>query len=219
MFESRPAIPRRRRSVLLSLAFHLVAIALLVVLETLPARRTIRPVPVVVIAQLEIAGGAHALPIPLPPAPDSSHTRHPVPQTDASTRIILPVTQAARYSGGGAPPHPHMGDGTGQAARGNGSDSDIVTVAFPVFSPRPPVTDRSLLPAVEQKIVVDVTLDAQGNVVSETLVHGMGNRLDQLVLETVKTWRFQPATINAKAVATESELVFPFGPNYPTSIF
>ena len=27
------------------------------------------------------------------------------------------------------------------------------------------------------------------------------------VLETVKTWRFQPATINGKPVATEAELI------------
>jgi protein TonB len=219
MFESRSTTSRRRRSILLSLACHAAAFALLLALESLPARRAIRPSPTIVIAQLEIAGGAHALPIPLPPAPDSSHTRHPVPQTEASARTILPVTQTARYSGGGAPPDPHRGDGTGHALLGNGSDPDIVTVAFPVFSPRPPVTDRSLLPAVEQKIVVDVTLDTQGNVVSVTLVHGFGNRLDQLVLDAVKTWRFQPATVNGKPVATESEVIFPFGPSYPTTIF
>ncbi len=85
--------------------------------------------------------------------------------------------------------------------------------AFPVFSPHPPVTDRSLLPSSEQKIVVDVSVDAFGQVVSENLVKGLGNKLDKIVLETVRTWRFQPATLNGKAVATGGgvDLSFQFG--------
>jgi outer membrane biosynthesis protein TonB len=34
-------------------------------------------------------------------------------------------------------------------------------------------------------------------------------------LETVRTWRFQPATLNGKPVATEAELIFPFDLDYP----
>jgi TonB family protein len=71
------------------------------------------------------------------------------------------------------------------------------------------------LPATEKKIVVDVTLDAQGLVLSETLVEGMGNRLDQIVLDIARTWRFQPATVNGKAVPSEAELIFPFNSSYP----
>jgi outer membrane biosynthesis protein TonB len=46
-------------------------------------------------------------------------------------------------------------------------------------------------------------------------VKGLGNRLDQIVLDTVKTWRFQPATVNGKPVETEAEIVFPFDLQYP----
>jgi len=52
-------------------------------------------------------------------------------------------------------------------------------------------------------------------VVSETLVKGMGNRLDQIVLDIARTWRFQPATVNGKPVASEAELIFPFNASYP----
>lgn len=88
-------------------------------------------------------------------------------------------------------------------------------MAFPIFSPKPPVKDRSLLPGSEKKIVVDVNIDASGGVVEETLITGIGNQLDQLVLDTVKSWRFQPATVNGKPVPTQAELVFPFNPQYP----
>jgi outer membrane biosynthesis protein TonB len=48
-------------------------------------------------------------------------------------------------------------------------------------------------------------------------VKGLGNALDALVLETVKTWRFHPATVNGTPVATEAELIFPFNRSYPIS--
>ena len=68
---------------------------------------------------------------------------------------------------------------------------------------------------IETRVVVDVKVDAQGAVVGENLVKGMGNDLDQIVLDIVKTWRFQPATVNGKPVPTEAEVIVPFGPRYP----
>jgi TonB family protein len=79
------------------------------------------------------------------------------------------------------------------------------------------VSDRSLLPHSEEKIVVRVDVDALGQVVGENLVKGVGNRLDQIVLDIVKTWRFQPATVDGKPVPTEAELIFPFNQSYPVS--
>jgi TonB family protein len=98
---------------------------------------------------------------------------------------------------------------------GTGVDTQSADPAFPVFSPRPPVIDRSLLPATSQQVIVDVKLSATGDVLEATLVKGIGNALDQLVLDTVKTWHFHPATINGNAVPTEDELIFPFDQSYP----
>jgi outer membrane biosynthesis protein TonB len=36
-----------------------------------------------------------------------------------------------------------------------------------------------------------------------------------MVLEIVKTWRFHPATVDGKPVASEAEVIFPFNPSYP----
>ena len=98
---------------------------------------------------------------------------------------------------------------------GSGADQQSAGPAFPVFSPHPPVSDRSLLPSSNQEVVVDVKVSAAGDVLEVTLVKGIGNGLDQIVLDTVKSWRFHPATINGNPVATEAELVFPFNLNYP----
>jgi protein TonB len=100
---------------------------------------------------------------------------------------------------------------------GSGADRQNADPAFPVFSPHPPVSDRSLLPRSNQEVVVDVKVSATGDVLEATLVKGIGNGLDQIVLDTVKSWRFHPATINGNPVATEAELVFPFNLNYPTT--
>jgi TonB family protein len=146
----------------------------------------------------------------------AAHLHDPDRSPDVTRKTILPIEQNhPKVSGGGAPKTPHTGDGTNQALRGNGSDAEDARPAFPIFSPHPPVTDRSLLPAIEKKVVVDVKLDALGQVVSETLVTGIGNKLDQIVLDIAKTWRFQPATINGKPVPSEAELIFPFNRSYP----
>jgi TonB family protein len=116
-----------------------------------------------------------------------------------------------------APPAPPAGrpvSAQHDPVPGNGADMQSADPAFPVFSPRPAIADRSLLPSSEQQVIVDVKVSAAGDVLEATVVHGLGNALDQIVLDTVKTWRFHPATVNGTAVATEAELVFPFSPRY-----
>jgi TonB family protein len=93
---------------------------------------------------------------------------------------------------------------------GNGSDTASADPAFPIFSPRPEVKDRTLLPSTDRQVIVDVKVSAAGDVLEATLVQGLGNALDDLVLTTVKTWRFHPAMLNGNPVPTEAELIFPF---------
>lgn len=101
-----------------------------------------------------------------------------------------------------------------QATLGTGEGSDNAEPALPLYYPSPGITDRSLLPVAKQNIVVDVNISAMGDVTDEKLVRGLGNALDELVLATVKSWRFHPATLNGTAVASMQELVFPFDKNW-----
>jgi TonB family protein len=134
-----------------------------------------------------------------PPPPDQK----PVP-TSSRVAPVAPVTPAGHLPSANHDPVP-----------GLGVDTQSADPAFPVFSPRPAVTDRALLPAVNQQVIVDVKVSASGDVLEATLVKGLGNALDQLVLDTVKTWHFHPAMLNGTAVPTEDELVFPFDQSYP----
>lgn len=100
---------------------------------------------------------------------------------------------------------------------GTGTGTESAEPAFPVYYPSPGVSDRSLLPSAEQKVIVDVSVSALGEVTDEKLVQGLGNNIDQIVLSTVKGWRFHPATLNGTAIASVEELVFPFNRDYPES--
>ncbi|HUB19695.1 MAG TPA: TonB family protein [Acidobacteriaceae bacterium] len=150
----------------------------------------------------------HAIPSPVPQA-KTSLIENPVRLRQPRTPR-KPATTQNRQARSGTPSLQQ------QQTIGTGSGSDDAEPAFPTFFPRPAVTDRSLLPAVEQKIIVNVTISAQGDVTGETLVQGLGNNLDSLVLETVKTWRFHPATLNGNNVASVEQLVFPFNRDYPS---
>jgi protein TonB len=209
----------RLRALISSSLFHAAVLASVVLLGIYSRTHSIHTDHFDQIARIDISGGSHRIPIPLPPMPFAAHTRQPNREADATQNTILPVPEPPRkWSGGGAPPTPHTGDGSAKALSGNGSDNQDVRPAFPVFAPHPPVTDRSLLPATEQKIVVDVDVDVQGAVVSESLVKGLGNRLDQLALDVVKTWRFHPATVDGKPVPAQAEVIFPFNQDYPVTV-
>jgi protein TonB len=101
-----------------------------------------------------------------------------------------------------------------QPTLGTGNGSDNAEPALPLFFPHPGVADRSLLPIAKQNVIVEVDISALGDVTDEKLVSGLGNSLDQIVLETVKSWRFRPATLNGSAIASVEDLVFPFDKDY-----
>ena len=208
---------RRVRTVVLSLAVHGCVLAFFLLMGALTGARLAERNENLTVAEVEAAGGSHAVEIPLPTRLTAAETNKPERYADAAVAPTLVMRQLRpqNTAGGGAPPTPHAGEGRGNAANGNGSNDEDARPAFPVFAPKPAVTERALLPTAEMKIVVDVKVDEEGAVVGEILVKGLGNRLDQIVLETVMTWRFHPATVNGKSVATEAEIVFPFDLQYP----
>ena len=109
-----------------------------------------------------------------------------------------------------APAASPAGSSTSQSeTNGSGEGSRDITPAFPVYSPSPHIADRSLLPTTNENVVIDVNVSAVGEVLDEKLVHGLGNSLDQTILDTVKSWKFHPATVDGNAVASVAELVFP----------
>ena len=204
----RPAMSFRDRSLrflALSLALHVVVSSVAFYSSRHSSapivRQEIKYYPV----HLYLPGGSRAKSTTQPPG----RKKHPPARPVTTSNLTLNAHVAPPAGAPVSTPH--------DAVPGNGTDAESANPAFPVFSPRPPVSDRSLLPASSQQVVVDVKVSANGDVLEATLVKGIGNGLDQIVLDTVKSWRFHPATLNGTPVATEAELIFPFNQGYPTT--
>jgi TonB family protein len=215
--ESAPERQRRPAAVVVSLVVHTMAFALALWVGTRVKVVRVASSLENTMALLEQAGGPHAVRLVLPRMADVGLVPKIAPE-DNRPKSLAPLPQKPKKALGGAPAVAGAGTGSGHAMAGNGADDANVTPSYPVYSPRPEVTDRALLPQAEQKVVVDVNVDEFGAVVREVLVKGLGNKLDQIVLDTVKTWRFQPATKDGKPVPTEAELIFPFGPGTPVVV-
>jgi TonB family protein len=208
---------RSRSSAVFSVAAHALVIALLLFVSHRTYRVVATSASKAVFTGIEVAGGSHATRLTLPKALMTVEARKAAKEPPEEKKLAAPVHRVppVKSAGGTAAAAHQTSQGSGDAANGNGSDAQNADPAFPIFSPKPPVTDRKLLPDSQREIVVDVNLSAAGEVLSASLVKSMGNALDQIVLDTVKTWRFHPATVNGTPVASQAELIFPFNPSYP----
>jgi TonB family protein len=78
-----------------------------------------------------------------------------------------------------------------------------VMPALPQVFPDPPIA-RSELPAgVSGDVIVEVTIDEQGNVTELKLTQGIGYGIDEKVLAVLRQWHFRPATRNGLNIASQ----------------
>jgi TonB family protein len=85
-----------------------------------------------------------------------------------------------------------------------------VHVAYPVIYPDPPV-ERSELPRdLIGDVVIEVTIDSQGNVVETKIVQAIGHGIDEKIEATLRRWRYAPATLDGTPVASRHDVHFHF---------
>jgi TonB family protein len=80
---------------------------------------------------------------------------------------------------------------------------DEVMPAFPVVYPDPPVSRGDLPAGVQGDVIVEVTIDSQGNVVQTKLIQGIGYGIEQKVLDVLQRWRFHPAVRDGVTIASQ----------------
>ena len=73
--------------------------------------------------------------------------------------------------------------------------------AVPISRPSPKYTPEAENAGVEGKIRMDLKVNEVGEVESAKILSGLGYGLDESAIETVKHWKFHPATLCGKAVA------------------
>ena len=82
--------------------------------------------------------------------------------------------------------------------------------ALPVKFPDPHIGASELPPGVAGDVVVEVTIDVTGNIVSKKVLQSIGYGIDEKVLAVLENWRFRPATVNGMPVASRQDVHFHF---------
>jgi len=84
-----------------------------------------------------------------------------------------------------------------------------VHVAYPIVFPEP--IDRSEIPHdLTGDVIIEVTIDPEGNVVDTKIVRSIGHGIDEKIEATLRRWHFEPATLDGTPVASHHDVYFHF---------
>jgi len=106
-------------------------------------------------------------------------------------------------SGGGIGSGNGRGLGPGEGGGTGGGVYDVggnVTAPVPIYEPDPPYSEEARKAKYSGTVVVVIIVDASGNVVDAQVLRPAGLGLDQKAVDTVRTWKFKPATKNGVPV-------------------
>jgi TonB family protein len=105
--------------------------------------------------------------------------------------------------------HSHAGSPLGTMIDGPITGHDV-HVAYPVVYPDPPVARAELPRDLQGDVIIEVTIDSQGNVVETKIVQAIGHGIDEKIEATLRRWHYQPATLDGTPVASKHDVHFHF---------
>lgn len=97
----------------------------------------------------------------------------------------------------------------GSLMSGIASNHDV-RIALPVVAPDPPIVRHKLPEWIRGKVVVEVTISETGDVTEAVVLETVGYGLEQIVVDTLRTWRWKPATVDGIKVASKQDIHFNF---------
>jgi len=92
-----------------------------------------------------------------------------------------------------------QGPGVGREAR----------PALPLVFPDP-VVHSWQLGGLQGDVIVEITIDEQGNVTAMRVLQSLKQDIDEKVIATLKNWRFKPATVDGVAISSRQDVHFHF---------
>ena len=108
------------------------------------------------------------------------------------------------------PPNPaEAGSEQGSAYDGL-SSGDEVKPALPVTFQDLRISRSELPSGLQGDVIVEITIDAQGIVVAERLLQGLGHGVDERVIAVLRDWRYHPATRNGVPIPSKYDVHFHF---------
>lgn len=123
---------------------------------------------------------------------------------NVNATLTLPSTdsRSAKQSASAGSPYGSLWEGST-----NGFE---IKPALPVVGPQPQVYTPNLPRGFEGDVVVEITIDEQGNITDRVLVRGLGNGLDEQAIAVLQNWRFRPATRDGVAIPSKQDVYFHF---------
>lgn len=79
-----------------------------------------------------------------------------------------------------------------------------------VYAPTPVYTEEARLERIQGVVILQAVIDREGNVADVTVLKGLPAQLTERAVETVKSWRFKPATLEGEPVAVYYNLTISF---------
>jgi TonB family protein len=105
---------------------------------------------------------------------------------------------------------------TAEAGSKHGSEldgpafGDEVVPALVQTFPDPRIPRGEVPSGVVGDVVVEITIDVQGNVIEEKLLKGIGYGIDEKVIAAVRAWHFRPATRNGVPIPSKHDVLYHF---------
>ncbi len=142
--------------------------------------------------------------IPIPdPTPDDPE---PLEIDDLLlTEVELPATDADVFGIPDAPPQAQA-FGRGDVMQVGGG----VTAPEKIHAPQPRYSEDARQGRVQGVVILQAIVDAMGNVSQVQVLKGLPLGLTDSAIETVKSWRYKPATMDGKPVAVYLNLLINF---------
>lgn len=91
-----------------------------------------------------------------------------------------------------------------------GKDKDNVKPPRATYTPEPEFSEEARRSGFQGIVVLGVLIDKKGQVSRIRIERPLGKGLDQQAVESVKTWRFNPATKDGEPVAIEMKVEVSF---------
>jgi len=206
---------RRHRAVVVSVAAHLAVLAVLVshnprVIELGPdwlaygdAAHTYKLTYFPPAARIEATPrDAAKLLFPVRASKLRPPSQPPEPAPEPQQVIVIADAEAAGHNSRAGSPLGTMIDGP--------IAGHEVHIAYPVVYPDPPVARAELPRDLQGDVVIEVTIDSQGNVVETKIVQAIGHGIDEKIEATLRRWHYQPATLDGAPVASRDDVHFHF---------
>jgi protein TonB len=101
--------------------------------------------------------------------------------------------------------------GSEQSSANDGlSSGDEIKPALPLAFQDLRISRSELPRGLQGDVIVEITIDAQGIVVAERLLQGLGHGVDERVIAVLRDWRYRPATRNGMPIPSKYDVHFHF---------